>query len=258
MIVLKVNPAYSGISGEVEAICQNFDSEGKVFRNARNKIKTFEVNGLTLNVKSYKPPTVANQFVYKYLRNSKAQRSFEYASKILEMGIFTPEPVAYYETYNKWGIASCFYVSIHQKYDFTFAEMQRSLEGKELEKALRQFARFCFKMHENGLEFLDHSGGNTLFKQNNEGSYDLYLVDINRMRFGRDLSPKKRMENLSRIDFDFESAQLFCDEYAKLYDFNAYKMLDYLWGSTLKFHYRYWQKKYYLKKVKKLYKNLAK
>jgi hypothetical protein len=38
-------------------------------------------------------------------------------------------------------------------------------------------------MHEAKINFLDHSPGNTLIIKKDNGDYDFYLVDLNRMKF---------------------------------------------------------------------------
>ncbi|MGB1308654.1 MAG: Kdo domain containing protein, partial [Oceanihabitans sp.] len=76
----------------------NFDTKGDDYGNQkRNSLKLFSLNNLTINVKSFRVPNVINQVVYKYFRKSKAERSFTYANKLLELKIGTPKPIAYFE-----------------------------------------------------------------------------------------------------------------------------------------------------------------
>ncbi len=80
----------------VLSLIQNFKNSGKLFGNGdRNKIKLFDWNGKTINIKSFKIPNIINKVAYKYFRKSKAKRSFEYATILLEKGIGTPAPVSY-------------------------------------------------------------------------------------------------------------------------------------------------------------------
>jgi hypothetical protein len=70
---------------------------GTVFGNGdRNVIKLFDLNGQTNITKSFKVPNIVNKVAYKYFRKSKAPL-FEYATILLENGIGTPQPLAYYE-----------------------------------------------------------------------------------------------------------------------------------------------------------------
>ena len=57
----------------------------------RNIIKLFELEGKTVNVKSFKIPNLVNKIAYKYFRKSKARRSFEYATLLFEKAICIPK-----------------------------------------------------------------------------------------------------------------------------------------------------------------------
>ncbi len=69
----------------------------------RNKIKLFELEGKTINIKSFKIPHLINKIAYKYFRKSKARRSYEYANRLIENGIGTPQPIAYAENFTLSG-----------------------------------------------------------------------------------------------------------------------------------------------------------
>ena len=87
---------------------------------------------------------------------------------------------------------------------------------KNREKIIRQFARFSFNLHENGVEFEDYSPGNVLIKDKS-GNYEFYLVDLNRMKFNVKLNLNRRMKNVSRMMENEKIAKIFADEYAKCY-----------------------------------------
>ena len=181
-------------------LINNFQTNGILLGNGqRNKIKLFDLEGKTINIKSFKIPHFINKIIYKYFRKSKARRSFEYATILLEKGIGTPEPIAYYENYNWIGLKDSYYASEHLDCDLTYRELVEIPSFPDHENILRQFARFSFRLHENGLEFLDNSPGNTLIKKNVDGNYDFFLVDLNRMNFHDQMSFEKRMKNLSRL-----------------------------------------------------------
>jgi hypothetical protein len=69
--------------------------EGTVIYKGRNELRMFEHQGVEYIVKSYRIPNIINRFVYGLFRPSKAQRSYEYALKLLGIGVGTPFPVAY-------------------------------------------------------------------------------------------------------------------------------------------------------------------
>jgi hypothetical protein len=113
----------------------------------------------------------------------------------------------------------------------------------EHEIILRQFTQFSYHLHQKGVEFLDHSPGNTLIKKEQNGKYSFYLVDLNRMNFHGELSFDKRMKNLSRLTPKKEMIAIMSDEYAKLYNKPFEEVNQKMWFYTNKFQEKYWRKR---------------
>ena len=228
-----------------------FNTDGLLFGNGkRNKIKIFDVEGKKINVKHFKLPNLINKIVYKYFRKSKAKRSFEYANRLLQIGIGTPKPIAYLEEYDNIGLAKSYYVSEHLYYDLTFRELVEFPEFPDAENILRQFTRFSFEMHQQGIEFLDHSPGNTLIKNEGNGNYTFYLVDLNRMKFHDKIDFHTRMKNLSRLTPKKEMVAIMSNEYAKLSGEDEKAVFETMWKFTEDFQYRFHRKKRLKKKLK--------
>lgn len=230
----------------------NFGSEGILFGDGqRNKIKLFELEGKTINIKSFKIPHLINKIAYKFFRKSKARRSFEYATTLLEKGIGTPQPIAYFENYNAVGLKDSYYVSEHLQCDLTFRELVEIPDFPDNENILRQFTRFSFDLHEKGIEFLDHSPGNTLIKKNAEGNYDFYLVDLNRMNFHDAMDFDSRMKNLSHLTPKKEMIAVMSNEYSKLYPVQTeVEIFEKMWFHTNDFQERFAKKRLLKKKLK--------
>src|SRR5210317_313622 len=142
----------------------NYDSKGKPFGSQkRNSLRLFQLNDYIVNIKSFKIPNLINQIVYSFFRKSKAQRSFEFAHKLLSLDIGTPKPIAFYEFKSFLLFKKSFYLSEHLECDFTFRDLKHLSKG-EYEDILRAFTRFTYRLHEKQVLFLDHSPGNTLIK----------------------------------------------------------------------------------------------
>lgn len=213
-----INPFLEIADKEIISIANNFNSEGILFGDGkRNKIKIFEIEGKNINIKSFKIPHLINKIAYRYFRKSKARRSYEYATVLLEKGIGTPKPIAYFENYNSIGLKDSYYVSEHLQCDLTFRELVDIPDLHDHENILRQFVRFSFDLHEKGIEFLDHSPGNTLIKKNAKENYDFFLVDLNRMNFHDNMYFNLRMRNLSHLTSDKQMIAIMSNEYAKHY-----------------------------------------
>ena len=226
-----------------------FNTSGILFGDGqRNKIKLFELEGKTINIKSFKIPNLINKIAYKYLRKSKARRSFEYATTLLEKRIGTPQPIAYYENFDFLGLKESYYVSEHIDCNLTFRELVEIPDYPDNENILRQFVQFSFDLHEKGIEFLDHSPGNTLIKKAADGNYDFFLVDLNRMDFHIEMSFESRMKNLSRLTPKKEMLAIMSEEYAKLYNKTVDEVFDKIWCYTNEFQEKYHRRKRFKKR----------
>jgi len=190
----------------------------------RNVIKTFALDDVILNIKSFKQPHALNAFIYKFLRPSKAKRSFEYASKLIELGISTPHPIAYVETSSLFGLKASYYISEHINFDFEFRALIHQPQFPDRVLLLRKMADFTFKLHENNINFLDHSPGNTLIVKTKD-DYEFYLIDLNRMRF-ETMTFSKRMHNFRRLWLSKTMIQIMSESYAKLYHKNYDEVYD--------------------------------
>ncbi len=250
MIVFQKNPSIDISQDNILDCIQNFKNTGKDFViGQRNAIKIFEVEGQILNIKSFRVPGLINKVVYRYFRKTKAARSFEYATILMNKGIGTPKPVAYYENLDILGLKESYYVCEHINADLTFRELVQT-NYPDGENILRQFTRFSFEMHQKGIEFLDHSPGNTLIKNNKNGTYSFYLVDLNRMRFHDTLDFQTRMKNLSRLTPKKEMISVMSNEYAIISGEDENAVFETLWKFTSDFQFRFQRKKRIKKKLK--------
>jgi len=236
------NKNYLHISDKIEQYLQDFNTLGKLIVDGnRNKIKAYEIEGSSFNVKSFKIPNFINQIIYKHFRKSKANRSFEYANKLITFDIGTPKPIAYYEHFSFIGLQESYYVCEHLNYDLTFRELITNPDYPDYEKILRLFTEFTWQLHEKGIYFKDHSPGNTLIIKNSE-NYDFYLVDLNRMSFVK-LDLEARMKNFSRLTPKKEMIYIMSDEYAKLSGENFEKVYEKMWFYTQQFQDKFHRKK---------------
>jgi hypothetical protein len=247
----KVNPIFTQETTSILNTINSFNNEGILFGNGqRNIIKLFTLNDKTINIKSFKIPNLINKIAYKYFRKSKAKRSFEYATILLSKGIGTPQPVAFLENFNLLGLKDSYYVSEHLVTELTFRELVEIPDYPDHDNILRQFTRFSFDLHEKGIEFLDHSPGNTLIKKNSDGNYDFFLVDLNRMEFHKSMTFEMRMKNLCRLTPVKDMVAVMSNEYAKLYSESEQKTFDTLWKYTADFQEKFYRKKRLKKKLK--------
>lgn len=230
-------------------IIYNFNNEGKVIDDrGRNLIKSFRKKGITINVKSFKVPHFINRMAYKYVRPSKARRSFEHACLLIDKNIGTPQPLAYFEYFTTLGIEKSYYFSQHLEYDLTYRELRSDTNYPDRERILREFTQFTFSLHEQGIFFKDHSAGNTLIVKN-ENRYFFYLIDLNRMAFYT-LDLNARMKNFSKLTEDVDMVKIMSDEYAKLISQPSEVVFDKMWEQIQVFRNKYERRQNFKKKMR--------
>lgn len=233
---LQISEAFKARETEIESFIKGFSENGEALdAKARNTIKIFELNGIKLNIKGFRTPNTVNKVAYRFFRKSKAERSFLYAHYLLKRGIGTPKPIAFAEETTTFRFMKSYYVSEHLNYDLTFRELD--LQKENHAEILKAFTRFTYKLHENDIEFLDHSPGNTLIQLNN-GDYKFFLVDLNRMNF-RKLRFEERMKNFARLTKEKKKVKIMASEYAKLSGHPETEVFEKMW-----FYIRQFQEKF--------------
>lgn len=236
-----------GFKTKLTKLINNFDAiEGGTGK--RNIIKIVELEGFILNIKAFKIPNIINQVVYNFFRKSKAQRSFEYANKLIDLNVGTPKPIAFFEHKTPFLFRKSFYVSEQQDCDLTYRELITKFDYPDYDDMLRAFTRFTYSLHEKGIHFLDHSPGNTLIKRN-DNDYDFYLVDLNRMNFGT-LDFETRIKNFSRLTIHKSMVEIMSDEYAKCTGEDYNTIFNLMWKETEDFQEKFHKKKRLKKRLK--------
>lgn len=233
---------FKGDQEAIRGFIKAFNTSGTNFdeRN-RNSLKLFELEGRSINIKSFKKPHFFNRIIYRYFRPSKAQRSFEYAHKLLENGIGTPQPIAYFEERSVLGLGKSYYVSEHLDYELTYRELVRDSKYVGNEALLTAFGKFTHTLHAKGIHFLDHSVGNTLITLN-DGNPNFHLVDLNRMKFGK-MDFTTRMKNFDRLSKVDEHIRYM----AKGYAFESGEDVDAIYNA-ISLYIKVYQEKFYRKK----------
>jgi len=157
---------------------------------------------------------------------------------------------SFFENYDIIGLKDSYYACVHLESVFEFREIVQNKNFENRDEILRQFTKFTFDMHQKGVEFLDHSPGNTLIKDNNDGTYSFYLVDLNRMKFHESIDFQTRMNNLSHLTPQKEMIAIMSNVYAQLLGVNESLVFETMWKMTESFQFRYHRKKRIKKKLK--------
>ncbi len=244
------SPGREYLKTDIEQVTATFSDAGvRVGDGNRNMVKFFEVQGLKLNFKRFKKPNLVNKIAYRYFRKSKARRSFENAHLLINKGFFTPEPIAYIENLDAIGLTTSYYICEQLENIFELRQAILDTGYPDRENIIKQYTAYFFRMHEEGIEFLDNSPGNSLLEKQGD-AYKIYLVDLNRMHTGKQLSLEERMQNFSRVSEERAVLKLITDEYARLSGKPAEQLYSLLEKSTDEFWKNLRRKKRLKKKLK--------
>lgn len=167
---------------------------GEVIYTGRNIIYHTNENGIDLSIKSFKVPPLFNRIAYTYFRKSKARRSYEYAVELMKLGIDTPAPVAYVETYRHGLLHRSYYVCLMLVGAHDIRHWEQRPDSSKIEEGT---AQVMARLHAAGVFHRDFTPGNILYDKD----YRFYLIDINRMSL-RGVSYKKMLENFNGINED--------------------------------------------------------
>ena len=183
---MRINKKYEHLRRWLEKLPEQFEQLGEVIYDKRNQLRVIEApDGTLVNAKRYCVPRQPNRLVYSLgIRPPKGRRAFLYPTPLLERGIDTPEPIAYIEQRNRWGLlGESYFVSVQSPLSHTLYEFGDAQKGTYEEMA-RELGQFTALMHDREVLHLDYSPGNILWDKDDDG-YHFAVVDINRMRFGQ-------------------------------------------------------------------------
>lgn len=229
-----VHPIFSNLEDFIQQIAENFSDLGEEIYSGRNVVRLMNIDGKILVVKYFKRITLANRYIFATLRKSKARRAFEYSQRLLDMGITSPQPVAYINCYKYGMLHKCYYISLYT--DYLPVQKIFDLPASQSLEALRAFSRFIYRVQKAGVFHKDLTIINVLYAYENN-HYDFSLIDNNRMRF-RAYSLRRAMSNLKRLDLPVETIGIIAATYARATGVREIKILNAIILNRWKFHYR--------------------
>lgn len=240
-IIITINPKFESLRNYINAIADETAEMGEIIYKARNVVYRNQIDGVNITTKCFRVPSIANRVIYSFFRKSKARRSFENASKLLEVGIGTPCPIAYIEVYELGLLSRSYYICefIDGAQDIRWWQSRDNSE-----EILQHTAQFMGEVHSKNVWHKDFSPGNVLFDKD----WNFYIIDLNRMKFGVN-NPEIYMQNFSRLnDYATEIEHL-----ARLYyPFCPFKCLteDRIVELAIESHRKFWHRKHVLRRLK--------
>lgn len=229
----EINEKYAKVA-EVNHFIQQlptrFKAEGNpLFANDRNVLKTFVVKegdpvlGKVV-VKQFSARNHFQALAYSTFTPSKAARAFRNGMALTLNGFGTPEPIAYVEERHRGLLSCCYYLTA-----FTDAEDTQIAINVDFNKPLAKcFAQFIAHLHQKGMVHHDLNFSNVLYKARPDGSYEISVIDINRMTIGaaNQLTLADCKDDFVRWTDRLDLLQYVAEEYAKERGLDIQKTID--------------------------------
>jgi glycosyltransferase involved in cell wall biosynthesis len=228
------NPAFETLDEFVYNIPELFEKEGKTIHSLRNTIKTFEYRGYKIVVKSFHKPNVFNRLIYGNFRDSKAHRSYDYAHRLIGMGIGTPTPIGFYEQKYLFLFSKSYFACLQSECRNQFSDLIKNIEFPDRNNILKAIGRFTATLHEKGVLHQDYSAGNILFQIKDE-KIEIELIDLNRIKFGY-VDLENGCRNFERLNTNAESLKIMAKEYAVNRGFDPQVCIDNILNMRWKKH----------------------
>jgi len=78
--VFHIQAKFKPYESEIRSFIDDFDTQGQtIYKGSRNELKTKVIKDISVNIKRFQIPNWVNHFAYRWIRSSKAERSFIYA-----------------------------------------------------------------------------------------------------------------------------------------------------------------------------------
>ena len=203
-----------------EKIVGNFSEweGGHVIYAKRNTLRAY--NGFI--IKQFATPTLWRGIIYGWCCKSKAQRSYEYAHRLDGL---TPRPIAYREVRYCGILRESWYVCQQSECKYTFNDLINHPKFPQRDNILNAIGNFTAILHKRGILHLDYSGGNILF---NEDGSKIQIIDLNRIRFYKQISIQRGLKNFERLNIDKNALSIMGNAYAQAMNIDTQYAVDYI------------------------------
>ena len=221
--------------------------DNHVIYDKRNIIKIAEFEDKKYVVKSFKIPHLLNQIVYRFVRDSKAKRSYINSIKLEALNVNTPKPIGFIEFPTSFKFKESFYISEFFDFDFEIRAVFSDENFDDRENILEKFIEYSYQLHEKKIYHIDYSPGNILVKKTGS-SYQFSIIDVNRMKFLA-FDNELRMKSLSKLTNSKKDNEFIVKYYAKISHKNLAE-LSLLFDNKIEKQQAYLNRKKTLKKLK--------
>ncbi len=211
------------------------DMDGKRYKLVKkNRVRSVismqgsDINENGIYIKHFKRGGCRDYIKYLFVP-TRARTEWEVGNALLSKDINTALPLAISERKSCLFMVTETVANSEDLMEFCHANYEGILSaGKESEKKalLDKLALFIRDIHEKGFCHYDLHAGNILIKfkkEQNVTGYDLYLMDLHRVKIFKSVSINKRIHNLAQIFNSLSSILSSADklDFVRLYGVNA-------------------------------------
>jgi glycosyltransferase involved in cell wall biosynthesis len=199
---------------------------GEIIFSRRNTLRKHE----NIVCKQFAVPNFLRGIIYGLFTPSKARRSYEYATRL---GDFTPAPIAYREVRYAGVLQESWYACKESECTHTFNELIKNPAFPQRTKILEAIGIFTAALHKKGVLHQDYSGGNILF---NEDGSKIHIIDLNRIRFKKQIKIKQGLNNFERLNIDKQALTTIGQAYAQAMNIDSDYAVKYIIAHRWKKH----------------------
>lgn len=189
----------------------------KTLYRKRNALRKFHQENLDFVVKSFEHTVLLNKYVYGLgIRQTKAERGYTNAMRLLSMELDTPQPIATVEV-RKGGRLQRSYFAYMYSSLLPLLDVENGfhdLSKEDQDRWVEDITDYLITLHGKGVLHRDLHLNNILYKDRADGCRHFQLIDINRMDFKKKITPKERMENLALLTHDEDLSERILRAYA--------------------------------------------
>jgi len=238
-------PAES-LNEQCDTIITLFENSDDIVQAGRNTLKKIRFNNLDCVIKAFRKPSFPQNYSYGFFSKSKANKSYDNATKLIELGFLSPKPIGYFEYRRGGKLTSSYYLCEFEAIAQTLHSILED-QGTLSTTLIQQFAEYSLALHKKGILHRDFNPKNILVTQKNE-FYTFSLVDINRITWYEQLSLELSMHSLARLPFDDLTKDSLLTHYANIAEVeldHCHKLLNKSKAQTK----RYFKNKKRLRKI---------
>ena len=189
-------------------------ADSRCIYDGRNRLHRLAHGGVDLVIKHFRLRSGLKRWSYRF-RSFKAERAFRNALRLGELGINTPQPVAFVNRVAGGSIVEAWFICHFEDAELNLRDVlnHRVPEG-ELDHLIDATARFVATLHERGIIHWDLTPGNILISRDDSAPDDwrFSLIDCNRMGFCRP-NIRQRCFNLAQCAFHTAGLERFLAAY---------------------------------------------